>query len=404
MAGRPTKPEKEWRSLHRSLERINEQLKGVKPDAVPKEVIAQVDRLGEKLFGPKAGAVYWQRTAGNLRQVAGVLARRPESVPREVQDLLRRGARLFDSPYPGLAELRPAQLRLAPFKRVRLALVGCGGTGSWLAPQVARLARLILEEHEVPVSVAYVDFDTVEGPNLVRQNFCAAELGLPKAVALAQRYSAAYGVEAIARVAPLRPGDFQANFTPSTEGLLNVVVGCVDSAVSRLEIARVLDGYKGYGHRTWWLDCGNSLDRGQVYLGSAAKLDELDGAFPLPTICRALPSPVLIDPKLGEPEAEPAVAASCAAIAQASSQSRSINQVMAAIAATYLFRLFHGTLEYFATYVNAVTGEMRSTPITVDNVAQACGAAAERMAAPIAGEAFPSSGDAELDDMEDDEG
>jgi|GEM_PF-437092 len=396
--------EKQWRALHRTLTRATEQLKSVRPGELPAVLAKELDEIFERQYGPKAGPIYWQRLGRDLRRATDRMKQKPDEVPPDIRSVMRRVGKVFDSPYPSLIELHPAQVRLPSFQQVRLALVGCGGTGSWVAPQLARLARLIGEEHGVPVSAVFVDFDTVEPANLVRQNFCEAELGLYKAMALAQRYSAAYGVEVTGLTKALKPEEFITTYMSAGQGALNVIVGCVDSPESRVDIARTLDGHQGRGNWTWWLDCGNSLDRGQVYLGSAAKLEHLDSAFPLPGVCLALPSPALTDPKLLVPEAVPAGPAdSCAAIAQESQQSRSINQMLAAIAATYLFRLFHGSLEYFATYVNAVTGEMCSTPITLANVALACGADLARLAKPVAADAVDFYDDIEVEEAPDDD-
>ena len=92
-------------------------------------------------------------------------------------------------------EARPVVTRT--WRSLSITLVGCGGTGSWLAPAIARIARVLLDagEPDRRVSVTFVDPDTVEQKNLARQNFCAAELGANKARALALRYGAAWGLD-----------------------------------------------------------------------------------------------------------------------------------------------------------------------------------------------------------------
>ncbi len=112
-------------------------------------------------------------------------------------------------------------------------------------------------------------------------------------------------------------------------------------------------------------------------LGSTASPEGLHGAFPLPGLCIALPSPTLQDPRLlvPQPEEDPEdEGLSCADIAARGSQSRGINQAVAAVAASYLFRMFDGVLDHFATYLNLRTGAMTSTPITPENVVIASGA------------------------------
>ena len=83
-----------------------------------------------------------------------------------------------------LSYARSAKLMLPVSDRLRLCLVGCGGTGSWLAPSVARIARLQRDQGR-EVEVVFYDHDHVEPKNIPRQHFCDAELGRNKAVTLA---------------------------------------------------------------------------------------------------------------------------------------------------------------------------------------------------------------------------
>jgi len=78
-------------------------------------------------------------------------------------------------------------------KTVNLVLVGCGGTGSWLAPTVVRVARLLREKFQTRVAVTFIDPDVIEPKNCYRQNFCEAEVGSNKAETLAFRFGLAWG-------------------------------------------------------------------------------------------------------------------------------------------------------------------------------------------------------------------
>jgi hypothetical protein len=61
-------------------------------------------------------------------------------------------------------------------------LVGCGGTGSTLAPQ---LARLLHYHPNGPEAIAFVDADKIETRNLERQPFEPGEVGTCKSQAIA---------------------------------------------------------------------------------------------------------------------------------------------------------------------------------------------------------------------------
>src|SRR5574341_1311900 len=96
-----------------------------------------------------------------------------------------------------LSHLNAAPLRIAvPEGRhaLRVYLVGCGGTGSWLAPHIVRLARFLQETRSMNVQVTFVDSDVVETKNVFRQNFGEAEVGGEKAQLLALRYAAPWGM------------------------------------------------------------------------------------------------------------------------------------------------------------------------------------------------------------------
>ena len=76
---------------------------------------------------------------------------------------------------------------------VKILLLGAGGTGGYVAPHLYRLMHTLNR----PVRINIVDGDLVEAQNLVRQNFCAADLGENKAKVLATRYSEAFGMETL---------------------------------------------------------------------------------------------------------------------------------------------------------------------------------------------------------------
>jgi len=247
-----------------------------------------------------------------------------------------------------------AQLVLPAHDSMELVLIGCGGTGSWLAPSLVRLARLVSD-----VSVTFVDPDTVNDVNIPRQNFCNAEVGRYKAETLAQRYSAAWGVEIGFHAQRFTAALLKRSFRDIT-----ILIGCVDNAAARKSIASALS------NNTWWLDSGNSSDHGQVLLGSTSNKATLKKAFPQPKICNALPSPALQSPDLLT--ARPIITnvkLSCAELQAASAQSLAINQRMAAEVSDYLMRMIVGPgLRRFATTIDLVTGTARSRPITPEEV------------------------------------
>jgi hypothetical protein len=96
----------------------------------------------------------------------------------------------------------------------------------------------------------------VEEANISRQAFCDKEIGLPKAQALALRYSIAWGVDATAFVQ-----EFDPKLIRYAYDKLTILVGCVDTAAGRAAINQVLELNQFYSRseipRVWYLDCGN---------------------------------------------------------------------------------------------------------------------------------------------------
>ena len=266
---------------------------------------------------------------------------------------------------------RAAQVLIASMTEILITLVGCGGTGSWLAPSIARLTRLLSESGR-KVKVTFVDPDIVEAVNIPRQNFCDAEIGQNKAIALATRYSAAWGIE-IAAV----PFRFNPEKTRGSYNTMTILVGCVDNAAARRSINEAMKWRNSKDvPKCWWLDAGNYADGGQVLLGSASTSASLESSFTTARICQALPSPAMQNPDLlkARPEEASKHKMSCAELQAANLQSLTINQHVAAIAADYLTRLLTGgKLKIFSTDFNQSVQSARSTAITPEAVASLIG-------------------------------
>lgn len=255
-----------------------------------------------------------------------------------------------------LSHVRASTLLMPETEAWRFVLIGCGGTGSWLAPSIARIGCELRDQGK-QVEIVFADPDTVEEGNIPRQNFCRAELGENKARALAGRYTAAWGIEI--DILPVR---FEAE-GPWRRGWYNgttVLVGCVDNAAGRRAIASMLSAREG---RFWWLDCGNADESGQVLFGNIVDPKKwAQQEAPSRKICAALPAPSLTAPDLlvARPEETLGRRRSCAEAAAANFQSLAVNQTVAAIATDYLLRITGGGLRRFGTWFDLAAGSMRS--------------------------------------------
>ena len=150
-------------------------------------------------------------------------------------------------------------------RRVRVLVVGCGGTGSAVAAGLPYLHQAMLASgHPGGLHVTLMDGDTISPTNCVRQPFSRSEIGLHKAVVLLNRINIFWGLDWEA--VPAHLTDRKA-ISPSYEngfGRTHVVIGCVDTRAARAVIG---DATRNYSSVDYWLDIGNNADSGQFILG-----------------------------------------------------------------------------------------------------------------------------------------
>ncbi|MBI4215902.1 MAG: ThiF family adenylyltransferase [Chloroflexi bacterium] len=243
-----------------------------------------------------------------------------------------------------------------------VTVVGCGGTGGFVAEGMARLlpprARLAL-----------VDHDRVEEGNLGRQSFTHDDIGRFKSAALAERLArryrrpVAYSVLPVALAGIAAPG---------------LVLGCVDNGPARRDMATGMKGSSvlglpsvGYVSRpNWWVDAGNGENYGQVLIGNSP-LEGLRGAFdPETGVCSALPLPTLQRPEL---LAQRPPAPDCAGAVVLGEQGPAINQAMAALVVELARRLIDGTCPWMGLHLDLEAGTLGSTPATPEAVERLTG-------------------------------
>jgi hypothetical protein len=170
---------------------------------------------------------------------------------------------------------------------------------------------------------------------------------------------------------------------------LDLLIGCVDNAAARRAIAATLDARGGgYTHgrppqAVWWLDMGNGRNSGQVLLGNATRPEALRGAFLTNgEFCRALPAPSLQRPDLLEAPPAPSPLLDCAAAVAQGEQGPTINQMVAAVAASYVEKLLGGTCAWMASYFDLDDGTLRCLPVDPTTVAAIAGLHANAIAPP----------------------
>ena len=263
-----------------------------------------------------------------------------------------------------------------------IVLVGCGGTGGFLAEAVCRL--LIGRKSQLFL----VDMDRVESHNVARQAFDRSELGQFKAEVLARRLSRRFGSEIGYSVLPY-DRELHAQVFDHPRSRLNLLLGCVDNAAARRAIAETLGvpiggrGYPGPTGSVWWLDCGNGRNSGQILLGNVTRPEELRGAFvPQTSLCRALPAPSLQRPDLLDAPPAPQPQLDCAQAVVQGDQGPTINQVVAAIAASFVEKLVAGNCTWMASYFDLEDGTLRCVAADPKTVAGTAGLHVNAVAPP----------------------
>ncbi len=237
-----------------------------------------------------------------------------------------------------------------------VAVIGCGGTGGFVAEGLCRL----LPEDMV---VLLVDHDRVEQHNLVRQNFYPSELEQFKSQALARRLSERFRRRIAYITTPIS----------TLQELPELVIGCVDNGLARRDIAeRIAEKsnppYSVY--RGWWVDAGNGSNFGQVLVGNCPASQIRKSFESEHEICYALPLPTEQRPELLL-QLPPAPA--CAEAVALDEQSPVINQGMASLVLQVVYRILVGNCPWMQLNLDMEAGTLAPVLATPENVARMTG-------------------------------
>jgi sulfur-carrier protein adenylyltransferase/sulfurtransferase len=244
---------------------------------------------------------------------------------------------------------RPEHMTHRPW---RVIVAGAGGTGSAVLPALARLHHAMIEfGHPGGIECTVYD-DVVSQTNVGRQGFYPNDVGSFKASLIVNRLNMLMGTNW--RAITQRLNGRNALFN------VDLVIGCVDTRAARKAIVDAI----GSGS-TYYLDCGNDTDRGQVILGqmmppgarrkSRERLPHVGDLFP-----------DLVDPSQDAADETP----SCSMADALRKQSLVINSAIAVQAFNLLWTLYRtGTLTYSTVFVNLTTG--RTSPVLIDPAAWA---------------------------------
>lgn len=237
-------------------------------------------------------------------------------------------------------------------RKVRIVVIGSGGTGSHVINGLVQLHTALLAlGHPGGLHVTAFDDDTVSESNVGRQAFVWSDIGANKASVLINRLNQAFGLDWEAC-----PERIRASETRRFRMRPDLVIGCVDNRLARKAIASTF----GYGY---WLDIGNNQNDGQVILGEIGEEPYVtwrgQERLRLPTVADLLSEAV--DEKLDETDDQP----SCSLADALEKQSLFINRAMALHGLNLLWKLFrHGRIEHHGVFVNLATD--RTSPLAID--------------------------------------
>lgn len=235
-----------------------------------------------------------------------------------------------------------------------ITIVGVGGTGANVARIVGRIVYDMARSRKHTPRIVLIDPDVVEEKNVGRQLFSPSMLGKRKVEAVGKMLNLALGLDV--RWIP----DYVDPVRHFERYVSNLVISCVDNHDARQAIHQV-DGVL--------VGSGNHKNSGQVSIGNSSdpelirrNLDGRDGKYSY------LPKEGLLFPELLQPEPTmeptPMPNVSCADLVMDGSQHLLINDWMASVVGSYIYKLlYRQPITSFMSFINADTLVVQSKRI-----------------------------------------
>lgn len=236
---------------------------------------------------------------------------------------------------------------------VSVSLIGCGGTGSQLLTNLARMDAALRALGHQGLQVKVFDPDTVTAANVARQAFPASEIGAFKAVSHTQRVNRFFGIRWEAYPEAVNAAE------PHPVFRSHVYLSAVDSVAARIDILNAIRLTQQVRHYRdtplYWIDCGNTKTTGQVVVASLFTRPSERRNRHLKNIFELYPDYERADREDDTP--------SCSLAEAIGKQDLYINTMMAAYAGDLLWKLIrHGNLDCQGVFVNLDTLQTRPIP------------------------------------------
>lgn len=247
---------------------------------------------------------------------------------------------------------------LNPYHPVEVNLIGAGGTGCQVLTSLARISCALRQLGHPGLHVNVIDGDIVTKSNLGRQLFSATEVGLNKAMILANRINRFFGFDWDA---------FKENYPFDGCTTANVTITCVDNVKARIEIGKFLrsnvkpktNGDHDMQKPFYWLDFGNTADTGQVVLGTISEIEQ-----PKKSKHKSASTLKCVDEmfdltQVNDDDSGP----SCSLAEALRKQDLFINSTIAQLGCNILWKLFSGSIENHGVFLNL--RNLNSNPIKI---------------------------------------
>lgn len=220
---------------------------------------------------------------------------------------------------------------------ISVILVGCGGNGSQLLQQLARINHVLLKLGHPGIKLAAIDPDIVTEANYGRQLFNENDIGKNKAVVLIERINRFYGFGWF--------GHEEDATAPDVSLSSNIIITCVDSFKTREKIAEKIKETIYYefeqDKKLYWIDLGNDKNSGQIIMKSL-KNKSMPGLFDL--------FPEKLNSRL------PRKKDSCSVAEAIERQDLMVNSFMALVASKMIWEFLKtGQINWHGAFINTET-------------------------------------------------
>lgn len=203
-------------------------------------------------------------------------------------------------------------------------VVGCGGTGTYVLQHLTRLHVLLKALGRKGLHITVFDPDIVTSAIVGRQLYSHGDIG---------RYKAEVSIERINRFYGTRWEFINTKFDPHGNTDVDFLISSTDSIKSRLEIESLKNNFRS----SYWIDCGNGKDFGQIIMGTFHKIEQpkkMTGFY----LLSELPLCTFVN-NWDKSTPEPQDQQSCSIVDSFRKQDLMINPIMACYAVELIWRL-----------------------------------------------------------------